>query len=114
MAAQPWLVRTQQELRANGFRPLCERTHTASVLLTAQELKIAHLAASGMTNRQIASGCTCRTGPWARTCTAFPKLGVSSRAGLRGRAVRRPAPGRPAQPNAPAYALSAGCPPRCA
>ena len=84
MAAQPWLVRTQQELRANGFRPVCEPTHTASVPLTAQELEIAHLAASGMTNRQIAERLylSHRT-VGAHLYRVFPKLGVSSRAGLR-------------------------------
>lgn len=80
--AQPWLVRTQQELRANGFRS--EHGQPASVPLTAQELEVAHLAASGMTNRQIAERLylSHRT-VGAHLYRIFPKLGVSSRAALR-------------------------------
>lgn len=83
MGAQPWLARTRQELRANGFRPASEPS-TASVPLTSQELEIAHLAASGMTNRQIAERLylSHRT-VGAHLYRVFPKLGVSSRAGLR-------------------------------
>ena len=52
--------------------------------MTAQELEIAHLAASGMTNRQIAERLylSHRT-VGAHLYRVFPKLGVSSRAGLR-------------------------------
>ena len=82
MGAQPWLVRTQQELRANGFRS--EHGQPASAPLTAQELEVAHLAASGMTNRQIAERLylSHRT-VGAHLYRIFPKLGVSSRAALR-------------------------------
>ncbi|AQA01721.1 hypothetical protein BVC93_03935 [Mycobacterium sp. MS1601] len=83
MGAQPWLARTQQELRANGLRPAHAPPPT-SASLTAQELEIANLAAGGMTNRQIAE----RLYLSPRTVGThlyrlFPKLGVSSRAGLR-------------------------------
>ena len=83
MGAQPWLSRTQQELRASGFRAT-QDPQPAPVLLTAQELEIAHLAASGMTNRQIGERLylSHRT-VGAHLYRVFPKLGVSSRAGLR-------------------------------
>ena len=83
MGAQPWLSRTQQELRASGFRAT-QDSQPAPVLLTAQELEIAHLAASGMTNRQIGERLylSHRT-VGAHLYRVFPKLGVSSRAGLR-------------------------------
>ncbi|PRC44871.1 LuxR family transcriptional regulator, partial [Mycobacterium sp. ITM-2017-0098] len=84
IGAQPWLARTDQELRANGFRPVGDTPSDAANLLTAQELQIAHLAASGMTNRQIGERLylSHRT-VGAHLYRVFPKLGVSSRAGLR-------------------------------
>lgn len=83
MGARPWLARTQQKLHANGFRP-APTSSTTSAALTTQELQIAHLAASGMTNRQIAERLylSHRT-VGAHLYRVFPKLGVSSRAGLR-------------------------------
>ncbi len=83
MGAEPWLQRTKQELRANGFRHSSEPP-VVPAPLTAQELQIAHLAASGMTNRQIAERLylSHRT-VGAHLYRVFPKLGVSSRAGLR-------------------------------
>ena len=83
MGARPWLQRTEQELRANGLRQAGE-SQTGAAPLTAQELEIAHLAASGMTNRQIAERLylSHRT-VGAHLYRVFPKLGVSSRAGLR-------------------------------
>lgn len=83
MGAQPWLVRTRQELRASGFRSV-EEPPVVSVPLTSQELEIAHLAATGMTNRQIGERLylSHRT-VGAHLYRVFPKLGVASRAGLR-------------------------------
>lgn len=83
MGSRPWLERSEQELRANGFRQFSESSTTPAPL-TAQELEIAHLAASGMTNRQIAERLylSHRT-VGAHLYRVFPKLGVSSRAGLR-------------------------------
>lgn len=65
----------------------------APVSLTAQELEIAHLAASGMTNRQIGERLylSHRT-VGAHLYRVFPKLGVSSRAGLRDALSGHPAP----------------------
>ncbi|MGW0581729.1 AAA family ATPase [Streptomyces sp. NPDC002920] len=80
--AQPWAARAAGELRATR-RSLTRTTHDA-VTLTAQELKIAQLAASGLTNKQIAE----RLYLSPRTVGShlyqlFPKLGIASRAALR-------------------------------
>ncbi|WP_222622218.1 AAA family ATPase [Mycolicibacterium fluoranthenivorans] len=81
LGAKPWLARARQELRAGGFRSSREPSEST---LTSQELQIAHLAASGMTNRQIGERLylSHRT-VGAHLYRVFPKLGVSSRAGLR-------------------------------
>ncbi|MET0475572.1 MAG: AAA family ATPase [Mycobacterium sp.] len=94
MGARTWLERTQQELRATGFRSTHDAS-AASVALTAQELEIAHLAASGMTNRQIGERLylSHRT-VGAHLYRVFPKLGVSSRAGLRDALSAHPSPDR--------------------
>jgi DNA-binding NarL/FixJ family response regulator len=94
MAAEPWLARTQAELRAAGHRPARQPEGELSAL-TAQERQIAQLAASGLSNKQIAE----RLYLSHRTIGAhlyriFPKLGVTSRAGLRD-ALSPPADGPP-------------------
>ncbi|MEV4511166.1 AAA family ATPase [Dactylosporangium sp. NPDC049525] len=83
MAAGPWLERTHGELRATKFR-LPEVPPDGPAVLTAQELQIAELAASGLTNKQIAERLylSHRT-VGAHLYRIFPKLGVTSRAGLR-------------------------------
>ena len=81
--ARPWIDRTAAELRASGqTKPRAGD----SVLdrLTPQEFEIATLAASGLTNKQIAE----RVFLSHRTVgghlhRAFPKLGVATRAALR-------------------------------
>jgi DNA-binding CsgD family transcriptional regulator len=83
LGAVPWATRAELELRATG------RTRTSSsapgaVALTPQELQIARLAASGLTNKQIAE----RLFLSARTVGGhlyqiFPKLGITKRAALR-------------------------------
>ncbi|MCM4084314.1 ATP-binding protein [Paractinoplanes hotanensis] len=83
MGATPWLTRTAQELRVTGLRP--ETIEDAvPTTLTAQELEIAQLAASGLSNKQIAERLflSHRT-VGAHLYRVFPKLGISSRAGLR-------------------------------
>ena len=83
LRARPWVDRTTVELRATGqTKPRAGD----SVLdrLTPQELEIVRLAASGLTNRQIAE----RLFLSPRTVgghlhRAFPKLGVATRAALR-------------------------------
>ncbi|GAA0389103.1 LuxR family transcriptional regulator [Micromonospora gifhornensis] len=83
MGAEPWLARTVQELRATGYRPaIADGPGLAA--LTTQELEIARLAASGLSNKQIAERLflSHRT-VGAHLYRIFPKLGISSRAGLR-------------------------------
>ncbi|WP_369228260.1 AAA family ATPase [Streptomyces sp. R39] len=83
LKARPWMERASKELRASGWT--MPRTVTAEhQLLTPQERQIAELAASGLSNKQIAE----RLYLSHRTIGAhlyqiFPKLGVSSRAALR-------------------------------
>ncbi|MEV6862074.1 LuxR C-terminal-related transcriptional regulator [Streptosporangium subroseum] len=83
MAAEPWLERTHSELRASGLR-LADVPSGGPATLTAQELQIARLAASGLTNKQIAERLylSHRT-VGAHLYRIFPKLGVTSRGGLR-------------------------------
>ncbi len=83
--AKPWIVRTEQELRASGH-PNAGVAFTPNHrdVLSPQQLEIAQLAASGMTNKQIGeqlflSHRTVGTHLYA----IFPKLGITSRAGLR-------------------------------
>ncbi|WP_307821419.1 AAA family ATPase [Micromonospora humidisoli] len=82
MGADPWLVRATAELRATGYQPVVAEQPAAG--LTGQELEIAGLAASGLTNKQIAERLyiSHRT-VGAHLYRIFPKLGVSARAGLR-------------------------------
>jgi DNA-binding CsgD family transcriptional regulator len=83
LRARPWADRAQRALQATGW--MAKRAEgTDSVRLTPQELEIAHLAASGLTNKQIAE----RLYLSPRTVgghlgRAFPKLGITSRAALR-------------------------------
>jgi DNA-binding CsgD family transcriptional regulator len=81
LAAAPWLARARSELRAMGFS--ADSVPGAAEPLTPQEHEIARLAASGLTNKQIGE----RLYLSPRTVGShlyhlFPKLGVSSRAGL--------------------------------
>jgi DNA-binding CsgD family transcriptional regulator len=83
LGARPWVERASAELRATGqTKPRAGE----SVLdrLTPQEFEIVTLAASGLTNKQIAE----RLFLSHRTVgghlhRAFPKLGVATRAALR-------------------------------
>jgi DNA-binding CsgD family transcriptional regulator len=83
LGASPWTARASEELRATGqTRSRGEAKNRGA--LSAQELKIATLAASGLSNKEIAE----RMFLSHRTVAAhlyriFPKLGVTSRAGLR-------------------------------
>ncbi|SCL30186.1 regulatory protein, luxR family [Micromonospora rhizosphaerae] len=83
LGAEPWVERASAELRATG---LAIPTGVAPQLavLTPQQQQIAMLAAQGMTNKQIGA----RLALSPRTVAThlyqlFPKLGVTSRAGLR-------------------------------
>ena len=83
LGAAPWASRAGLELRATGaIRTPSSARGTDS--LTPQELQIARLAASGLTNKQIAA----RLYLSPRTVGGhlyqiFPKLGITTRAALR-------------------------------
>lgn len=81
LGAAPWAARTHDELRAAGVD--VKRAAGDSTTLSAQERKIAELAADGQSNKQIASALflSPRT-VGAHLYRVFPKLGVTSRAGL--------------------------------
>jgi DNA-binding CsgD family transcriptional regulator len=87
LGAAPWEERTGAALRATA------RTRAAGgpSALTPQELQVARLAASGLSNRQIGERLflSPRT-VGAHLYRAFPKLGVTSRAALRDALVRLP------------------------
>ena len=81
--ARPWADRAANELRATRLT-LTKRGYNLTPALTAQEHQIVSLAAVGLTNKQIGQ----RLYLSPRTVSShlyrvFPKLGVSSRAGLR-------------------------------
>ncbi len=83
LGAKPWAARTAAELRASGLSAPTA-TRPGPVALTAQELQIATLAATGLTNKQIAE----RLFLSHRTIGThlyqiYPKLGITSRAALR-------------------------------
>jgi hypothetical protein len=83
LGARPWAERARKELRATGWAVPGAGDPTGNIL-TPQELEIAQLAASGLTNKQIAE----RLFLSHRTVgdhlyRIFPKLGITSRAALR-------------------------------
>jgi DNA-binding CsgD family transcriptional regulator len=80
----PWGERARQELRASGEQ-CTPRVPAAHDQLSAQELQIAQMAATGMTNREI--GQQLYLSPrtvGSHLYRLFPKLGVSSRNQLAG------------------------------
>ena len=97
LGARPWVDRASAELRATGQTKPRAGDNVLD-RLTPQEFEIVSLAASGLTNKQIAE----RLFLSHRTVgghlhRAFPKLGVATRAALRD-ALAVPAPGAaPAQ-----------------
>lgn len=86
LEAAPWAQRTRTELRAAGVQIRGQVTVPADAAaeLTPQELEIARLAATGMSNRQIADQIyvSHRTVA-AHLYKVFPKLGITSRHQLR-------------------------------
>jgi len=81
LGAQPWADRARAELRASGATVKQSRGETGA--LSAQERRIADLAASGKTNREIAAQLSLspRT-VGAHLSRAFRKLGITKRAAL--------------------------------
>ncbi|MDX6740404.1 AAA family ATPase [Actinocorallia sp. A-T 12471] len=82
LGATVWQRRAEQELRATGVA--VSRRQGAAHGLTPQQLEVAELAASGLSNKEIGE----RMFLSARTISAhlyriFPKLGITSRAALR-------------------------------
>jgi DNA-binding CsgD family transcriptional regulator len=98
LGGMTWAERAAMELRATGrTRPRGE--HHAHEALTPQELEIAMLAATGLSNKQIGTRLylSHRT-VGAHLYRIFPKLGITSRA-----ALRDALPGQPAKsPRLPA------------
>ncbi|MFF9673421.1 AAA family ATPase [Streptomyces eurythermus] len=89
LGAPAWAERSRAELRAAGASPLASSAHLAT--LTWQERRIADLAASGLTNKEI--GARMHLSP--RTVSShlyrvFPKLGITSRAALRDALAKLP------------------------
>jgi DNA-binding CsgD family transcriptional regulator len=83
LGARPWADRAANELRATRLT-LTKPEHGRMPALTAQEDQIVSLAAAGLTNKQIGERLylSPRT-VGSHLYRVFPKLGVSSRAGLR-------------------------------
>ncbi|MEV6813753.1 AAA family ATPase [Micromonospora sp. NPDC051296] len=88
LGATAWSRRAEQELRATGIAvngPSIRKTIDPSTIdLTAQQLEVAYLAASGLSNKEIGQ----RLFLSPRTVGAhlyriFPKLGITSRSALR-------------------------------
>jgi DNA-binding NarL/FixJ family response regulator len=88
LGARPWAQRARQELRAAGEASRT-RAPEAWDQLSPQELQIAHLAAEGLSNREIAQRLylSHRT-VGSHLYRLFPKLGVTSRSQLVGALVR--------------------------
>ncbi|HEX9042004.1 MAG TPA: LuxR C-terminal-related transcriptional regulator [Trebonia sp.] len=81
----PWAARARSELRASGAAPPADGQAEPGrlSLLTPQELQVARLAASGATNREIASQLFLSPKTVSHHLyRAFPKLGVATRTAL--------------------------------
>ncbi|MEU5853066.1 LuxR family transcriptional regulator [Saccharopolyspora shandongensis] len=83
LKTEPWAKRAAEELRVAGVAQGMDLADGASAL-TAHELRIAELAAQGMTNKEI--GRLLHLSPrtvGAHLYKIFPKLGIASRSALR-------------------------------
>ncbi|MEU6864717.1 LuxR family transcriptional regulator [Streptomyces sp. NPDC046876] len=93
--AAPWADRARSELRAAGAsgagRAAAPAGADPAARLTAQELQVARLAATGLSNREIGARLfiSPRTVGY-HLSNAYPKLGVTSRAALAGLDLTRP------------------------
>ena len=83
IGARPWAERAAAELRASGEATLTRRRAAPGTVLTAQELQVVRLAATGATNRDIAAHLLLSPRTIGQHLyKAFPKLGISSRTEL--------------------------------
>jgi len=82
LQADPWARRTEEELQAAGDTPAAVRSVLVADL-TGQELRIARLAATGLSNKEIGEALSLspRT-VGSHLYKIFPKLGITSRAAL--------------------------------
>lgn len=83
MGAVPWIVSAQQELDLTGRAPTLTPGTGPGSVLTAQELRVARLAAQGLTNREI--GVELFVSPRTvghHLSRTFGKLGLGGRAEL--------------------------------
>ncbi|MEC3952292.1 AAA family ATPase [Nocardia sp. CDC153] len=83
MGANQWVLRAQQELELTGRRAAPVTAHGETSVLTAQEQRVARLAAQGLTNREI--GTELFLSPRTvghHLSRVFGKLGLSGRADL--------------------------------
>jgi ATP/maltotriose-dependent transcriptional regulator MalT len=90
LGAQGWAHRAAQEMRAAGL-PMPADRRPRPTALVGRDLEIASLAAAGLSNQEI--GATLFLSPrtvGSRLYRIYPRLGVSSRAGLRD-ALEQPA-----------------------
>jgi DNA-binding CsgD family transcriptional regulator len=81
LGARPWAQRARAELRASGAT--AKQSLGETIPLSSQELRVADLAASGKTNKEIAA--QLRLSPRtvdSHLARAFRKLGVTRRAAL--------------------------------
>lgn len=91
LGAQRWAVNARAQLRAaGGVVSLPGQAHT-TVVLTAQELQVAQLAAGGLSNKEIgAQLCLSPRTVGYHLYKLFPKLGISARSQLRGMDLGEP------------------------
>lgn len=83
MGATPWVERAQQELDLTGRRPAPTTGHSTDSVLTAQELRVARLAAQGLTNRAIGAELVLSPRTVGHHLSRiFGKLGLAGRAEL--------------------------------
>ena len=82
LGVQPWADKARAELRASGER-ISEPPRAPRQPLSPQELQIAHMAASGLSNREIADRLflSHRT-VGTHLYRVYPKLGIASRSEL--------------------------------
>jgi DNA-binding CsgD family transcriptional regulator len=81
LGARPWAEQARAEIRASGAT--VKQSHGETIPLSAQERRVADLAASGNTNKQIAA--QLRLSPRtvdSHLANAFRKLGITRRAAL--------------------------------